>query len=170
MLTSGRRNKNKIMSSFGYTYKSPIGPLSIFCNEHSIWHIGISRFTFWNEEEDDDDSEIFTETKCWLDIYFSGKQPDFTPQIDLYGTDFQKKVWNELLSIPFGQTVTYGEIAKLVGCRSAQAVGQVIGQNPILIIVPCHRVVAAQGIGGYSVGVQRKIWLLENENKHSIHC
>ena len=152
------------MALYTSLYNSPIGPLSILCNEHSICHIGIPRFNLFFDDIEEDDSEIFIETKRWLDIYFSGKQPDFTPQIDLYGSEFQEKVWKELLTIPFGHTATYGEIAKRVGCRSAQAVGQAIGQNPILIIVPCHRVVAAHGIGGYSVGEKRKIWLLEHEN------
>lgn len=145
-------------------YDSPIGPLSILCNEHSIIHIGISHNNLFFDDIEEGDSEIFVEAKRWLDFYFSGKQPDFTPKIDLCGTEFQKKVWTELLSIPFGQTATYGEIAKRVGCLSAQAVGQAIGQNPILIIVPCHRIVASNGkLGGYSVGIERKIRLLKHE-------
>ena len=152
------------MSLCAASYESPIGPLSILCNEHSICNIGISNSNLFFDDIEEGNSEIFVEAKRWLDIYFSGKQPDFTPQIDFCGTDFQKKVWNELLSIPFGQTATYGEIAKRVGCRSAQAVGQAIGQNPILIIVPCHRIVAANGkLGGFSAGEERKIWLLKNE-------
>jgi len=156
------------MSLYASSYKSPIGVLGILCNESSVYHIGISRFNLIDmyDDTEEKDSEIIVETKLWLDTYFSGKKPDFTPQLELYGTVFQKKVWNELLSIPFGQTTTYGEIAKRVGCRCAQAVGQVIGQNPILIIVPCHRVVAAGGkIGGFSAGIERKRWLLENEKQ-----
>ena len=154
------------MQSFCCTYDSPIGQLLIQSHGQSIYCI--ETLTPETKAKQNDNLPIFRETKHWLDIYFSGRKPDFTPQIELFGTDFQKKVWNELMTIPFGQTATYGEIAKHVGCRSAQAVGQIIGQNPILIIVPCHRVVAAHSIGFYSVGVQRKIWLLENENKHSI--
>lgn len=152
------------MESYQLFYKSPIGLISTLCNENAIYYIGISRMNFDDDYSIENEPEICKETKHWFDIYFSGNKPDFTPNIEFFGTDFQKKVWTELLSIPFGKTVTYGEIAKRVGCRCPQAVGQVIGQNPILIIVPCHRVVGANGkLGGYSVGEERKIWLLKNE-------
>ena len=152
------------MSLYRSSYNSPIGPLSILCNEHSICNIGISHYNLFFDDIEEGDSDIFIEAKHWLDIYFSGEQPDFTPQIDLRGTNFQKKVWNELLALQYGQTATYGEIAKRAGCRSAQAIGQAIGRNPILIIVPCHRIVAANGkLGGFSVGIERKIWLLKHE-------
>jgi len=152
------------MSFYTYSYKSPIGTLSMLSDGQSISHLRLSFLNFMEEKDDDDELGIFTDAKRWLDIYFSGKQPEFTPQLNLFGTDFQKKVWTELLSIPFGQTTTYGEIAKRVGCRCAQAVGQVIGQNPILLIVPCHRIVGSNGkLGGFSVGIERKIWLLKHE-------
>ena len=152
------------MSLYRSLYESPIGTLSILSDGQSLCNIGIPFINIKDYDSNEDEFEIFAETKRWFDIYFSGKQPDFTPQIELYGTEFQKKVWKELMSIPFGQTATYGEIARRVGCRSAQAVGQVIGQNPILIIIPCHRIIAANGkLGGYSVGKERKMWLLNNE-------
>ena len=110
---------------------------------------------------------IFDETRRWLDLYFSGREPDFIPPISLRGTPFQQRVWKELLAIPYGQTVTYGELARRLGCRSAQAVGGAVGRNPISIIVPCHRVVGANGtLTGYAGGLDRKRALLELEQKN----
>lgn len=110
---------------------------------------------------------IFKEISRWLDIYFSGRKPDFMPTLELRGTPFQQRVWKELLTIPYGQTVTYGELACRLGCRSAQAVGGAVGRNPISIIVPCHRVVGADGsLTGYAGGLDRKRALLELEQKN----
>lgn len=99
----------------------------------------------------------------WLDCYFSGREPDFIPPLEPQGTPFQRRVWQELLKVPYGQTVTYGELARRIGCRSAQAVGQALNRNPIAIIVPCHRVVAASGLGGYAYGLEIKRKLLNLE-------
>jgi len=99
----------------------------------------------------------------WLDCYFSGREPDFIPPLEPQGTLFQRCVWQELLKVPYGQTVTYGELARRIGCRSAQAVGQALNRNPIAIIVPCHRVVAASGLGGYAYGLEIKRKLLNLE-------
>lgn len=102
----------------------------------------------------------------WLDLYFSGRQPDFTPPLSLTGTDFQRRVWQALLEIPYGQTVSYGELARRIGCRSAQAVGQAVGKNPISIIVPCHRVVGSDGsMTGYAYGIEKKQYLLHLEQQ-----
>ena len=107
---------------------------------------------------------VFDEACRWLDIYFSGRKPDFIPPLSLKGTPFQQRVWKELLTIPYGQTVTYGELARRLGCRSAQAVGGAVGHNPISIIVPCHRVLPATGtLGGYAGGRSRKQALLQLE-------
>ena len=109
---------------------------------------------------------VFDETRRWLDIYFSGREPDFMPPLSLRGTPFQQRVWEALLTIPYGQTVTYGELAHRLGCRSAQAVGGAVGRNPISIIVPCHRVVGTNGsLTGYAAGLDRKRALLELEQK-----
>ena len=94
--------------------------------------------------------------------------PDFVPPLQLRGSDFQKRVWRALLAIPVGQTETYGSLAKQLGCRSAQAIGGAVGRNPISIIVPCHRVVGADGsLTGYAAGVDKKRWLLEWERRAS---
>lgn len=113
---------------------------------------------------------IFQETARWLDSYFRGRAPSFTPKLKLSGSDFQKRVCEIMLTIPFGETITYGEIAARIARErgiprmSAQAVGGAVGANPILIIVPCHRVIGAGGnLTGYGAGMERKIQLLKLE-------
>ena len=107
---------------------------------------------------------IFTEVQQWLDDYFAGKRPCNVPRLNPQGTDFQRRVWQCLFTIFYGQTKNYGEIAKMVDCKSARAVGQAIGSNPIALIIPCHRVVGANGsLGGYAYGLNRKKQLLELE-------
>ena len=107
---------------------------------------------------------IFAEVRQWLDDYFTGKRPCNVPRLGPQGTAFQKRVWQALLTIPYGETLSYGEIAQMVDCRSAQAVGQAVGANPIALIIPCHRVIAAHGkIGGYEYGTEIKKRLLELE-------
>ena len=107
---------------------------------------------------------IFAEVRQWLDDYFAGKRPCNVPRLNPQGTAFQKRVWTALLTIPYGKTISYGEIAKMVDCRSAQAVGQAVGANPIALIIPCHRVIAANGqLGGYAYGTEIKKQLLELE-------
>ena len=113
---------------------------------------------------------VFSETVRWLNIYFSGQAPDFTPKLRLDATGFRKIVWNILLTIPFGQTMTYGEIASLIAKQkgiprmSAQAVGGAVGHNPIALIIPCHRVVGANGsLTGYAGGIDKKAQLLKLE-------
>lgn len=114
---------------------------------------------------------VFEQTAKWLDIYFSGKNPDFTPPLFLSSTSFRNEVWKILLTIPYGKIMTYGEIAKLmaenrgVEKMSAQSVGGAVGHNPISIIVPCHRAVGTDGsLTGYAGGVDIKEKLLKFEN------
>lgn len=114
---------------------------------------------------------VFNDVSRWLDIYFSGKEPDFTPDYRIDGmTPFRRDVFEILLKIPFGKTVTYGEIAAEIARKrniakmSAQAVGGAVGWNPVCIIVPCHRVIGADGsLTGYGGGMKNKIALLELE-------
>ena len=107
---------------------------------------------------------IFVEVLHWLDDYFAGKRPRNVPRLNPQGTDFQRRVWQSLFTIFYGQTKTYGEIARMVDCKSARAVGQAIGHNPIALIIPCHRVVGANStIGGYVYGLNRKKQLLQLE-------
>ena len=126
-----------------------------------------------DEEEQTESGEIlpvFEETKKWLDIYFDGKEPDFTPRLHLQGSPFRIEVWEILLKIPYGKTTTYKEIAERVAAQrgissmSAQAVGGAVGHNPISIIVPCHRILGTDGsLTGYAGGVEKKKSLLALE-------
>lgn len=113
---------------------------------------------------------IICDTFRWLDIYFSGRQPDFTPAYRMEGlTPFRKAVLDIVCEIPFGQTLTYGEIAKQLKIKSAQAVGGAVGWNPICLIVPCHRVMGANGnLTGYGGGLPNKIALLKLEGSFMI--
>ena len=113
---------------------------------------------------------MFEQAKQWLDVYFSGREPDFKVPLHFIGTDFQKEVWEILYSIPYGQTTTYGEIAKQLAAKrglehmSAQAVGGAVSHNEISILVPCHRVVGTNGsLTGYAGGIDKKIALLKLE-------
>lgn len=116
------------------------------------------------------DLPVFRETVRWLDLYFDGKQPDFLPEMRLEGTEFRREVWEILLKIPYGKTMTYGEIGAEIARKrgiakmSAQAVGGAVGHNPISILIPCHRVLGADGsLTGYAGGVKRKFCLLALE-------
>ncbi|MBE6312636.1 MAG: methylated-DNA--[protein]-cysteine S-methyltransferase [Bacteroidales bacterium] len=108
---------------------------------------------------------IIKETYRWLDCYFNGRIPDFVPPLLIKGTPFQLKVWDYLHSIPYGATVTYGELARRFSCNmSAQAIGHAIGKNPINIIIPCHRVIGiGDRITGYNGGIENKKMLLAHE-------
>lgn len=110
---------------------------------------------------------ILEQTKDWLTQYFQGNIPDHLPAMRLIGTPFQKQVWKLLLEIPYGETVTYGELANRLDCNSAQAIGGAVGKNPISILIPCHRVVGASGkLTGYAGGVTKKEYLLKLEKDH----
>lgn len=151
------------------TYSSPLGSIVIESDGKAI-----TRLRFSSEKASTVPIEapkeavrtppIIAETIQWLDDYFAGKRPCNVPRLNPQGTAFQKRVWTALLTIPYGETVSYGEIARMVDCRSAQAVGQAVGANPIALIIPCHRVIAAHGkIGGYEYGIELKRHLLELE-------
>lgn len=155
-----------------FEYKSPIGIIILTSDETEITGLrfkGQSEAEVLSDKRHKETSAI-KETKRWLDIYFSGKNPGYIPAINLKGTEFQKLVWKILLEIPYGKTTTYGEIAgkiaeiKNVSRMSAQAVGGAVGKNPIAIIIPCHRVVGKKGnMTGYAYGIDKKISLLALE-------
>ena len=107
---------------------------------------------------------VLEETKAWLAEYFRGNVPRHFPRIKPLGTPFQMRVWEQLLKIPYGERITYGQLAKSLGCKSAQAVGGAVGRNPISILIPCHRVVGADGsLTGYAGGIEKKEYLLNLE-------
>ena len=151
------------------TYISPLGSIIIDSDGEAI-----TSLRFCREQNSATQGEyapkatttppIITETIQWLDDYFAGKRPCNVPRLNPQGTAFQKRVWQALFTIWYGQTKTYGEIAQMVDCRSGQAVGQAVGANPIALIIPCHRVIAAHGkIGGYEYGTEIKKKLLKLE-------
>lgn len=132
-----------------------------------LWFDGQKNYasTLAQDCEERDDLPIFKETRRWLDIYYSGGIPDFTPALAMRGSDFRRQVWEVLLTIPYGQTLTYGEITRKIGKPGAfQAIGGAVGHNPISLIIPCHRVVGAHGsLTGYAGGIERKKRLLKWE-------
>lgn len=155
-------------------YRSPLGDILLAADQScltGLWFEGQKYFALHlDKEREEKEIPVFEKTKEWLDIYFSGKEPDFTVPLRFIGTDFQKEVWKILCSIPYGQTMTYGEIAgKLAEKRgkksmSAQAVGGAVGHNRISILVPCHRVVGSDGsLTGYAGGIEKKVKLLTLE-------
>lgn len=155
-------------------YQSPLGGITISSDGTALtglWFDGQKYFaSTLGADYKEKDLPVFTETKRWLDIYFSGREPDFTPPLSLKGSAFRMAVWQILQSIPYGQTITYGDIARQLAAQtgkkkmSAQAVGDAVGHNPISIIVPCHRVVGAGGsLTGYAGGIDKKVQLLELE-------
>jgi methylated-DNA-[protein]-cysteine S-methyltransferase len=115
------------------------------------------------------DMPIFDTTAKWLDIYFGGKIPHFTPPLSLHTTPFRRSVYDILLTIPYGEVITYGQLASMLSRdMSAQAVGGAVGHNPISLIIPCHRVIGADGkLTGYAAGIERKAALLEMERRIS---
>ena len=155
-------------------YHSPLGTILLAADEiglTGLWFEGQKYFALYLDgEHEEKELPVLEQTKKWLDIYFSGRKPDFKVPLHFTGTDFQNEVWEILYSIPYGQTTTYGEIAKQLAAKrglkrmSAQAVGGAVGHNEISIIVPCHRVVGTNGsLTGYAGGIDKKIALLKLE-------
>ena len=157
-------------------YSSPLGSMTLASDGTALtglWFNGQKYFadTLKEVQTLNPNLPVFDLTRQWLDIYFSGKEPTFTPPLLLQGSPFRKQVWQLLLEIPYGRTMTYGELARKLQCKSAQAVGGAVGHNPISLIIPCHRVIGADGsLTGYAGGVERKASLLKLEsNKQDIN-
>ena len=155
-------------------YKSPLGSITMAADEKALTGLWFDGQKYFGEtlpsEVEKKELPVFTQAKEWLDIYFQGKEPGFTPPLNLSGTPFRREIWNILLSIPYGQNMTYGQIADVIvrqkglSRMSAQAVGNAVGHNPVSLIVPCHRVVGGKGqLTGYAGGVDRKEKLLALE-------
>ncbi|BCI60586.1 methylated-DNA--[protein]-cysteine S-methyltransferase [Solibaculum mannosilyticum] len=156
------------------TYQSPIGRITMASdgqNLSGLWFDGQKYFAdTLSTEHEFKDLLIFEQTKRWLDLYFQGNVPDFTPSLYLKSSPFRLAVWDILKQIPYGKIITYGEIADLIAKKqgvktmSAQAVGGAVGHNPISIIIPCHRVIGSNGsLTGYAGGLDKKISLLTIE-------
>lgn len=157
-------------------YISPLGPLTLASDGEALIGLWFDRQKYdrativEGDFVENDDIAVLAETRRWLDIYFAGKEPDFTPQLKVTGSEFKQIVAEIMLEIPYGKTTTYGEIAREVAKRqgkattSAQAVGGAVGHNAIGIIIPCHRVIGSNGsLTGYAGGIDKKIYLLKLE-------
>lgn len=157
-------------------YKSPIGNLLIASKENKLVGLWIENQKYYLSNFKDkiietENLEILVKTKKWLDRYFKGEKPDISElEINPIGSEFRKSVWEILKNIPYGEVITYNDIAKELAKQkgikkmSAQAVGGAVGHNPISIIIPCHRVVGSNGsLTGYAGGIKKKIYLLEHE-------
>ena len=155
-------------------YPSPLGDITLVSDEEHItglWFNGQRHFgNVLPERTEQRELSILKDTKHWLDVYFSGREPDFLPPLKYDSTPFRKVVCDIMLTIPYGKTMTYGQIADIIAKSrgiermSAQAVGGAVGHNPISLIIPCHRVVGTSGsLTGYGGGIERKVKLLELE-------
>lgn len=149
------------------TIASPIGPLVMSASNGSLTGLQMQHQRHFRNLPDDAVPDVawFSDIKAQLDAYFSGSLRDFDVALDLAGTDFQRRVWTQLAAVAYGETISYGELAARVGNPCAgRAVGLANGRNPVAIIVPCHRVIGANGsLTGYSGGIDRKRWLLSHE-------
>ena len=156
------------------SYRSPLGAITLASDGEALtglWFEGQKYFgSTLPAETKQGDCPVFAQAKRWLDSYFAGEKPDFTPPLHPEGSAFQQAVWALLLEIPYGKTTTYGALARKLAEKqglthmSAQAVGGAVGHNDISLIIPCHRVVGASGsLTGYAGGVDKKIKLLELE-------
>ena len=157
-----------------YNNQSPIGEITLGSDGSTLIGLWFKNEKYFADTLSDEYTEkylpIFQETIKWLDIYFSGDIPNFTPPILMRGSKFRKAVWTLLLNIPYGKVVTYKDIAlkiaheRAISKMSAQAVGGAVGHNPISIIIPCHRVIGSNNsLTGYAGGLDKKLYLLNSE-------
>ena len=154
-------------------YESPLGQITLAADETGLtglWCFGQKYYANGLGEAAAGENPALAAARRWLDVYFSGREPDFTPPLHPRGSDFQRTVWDALLRIPYGETTTYGALAQGIAARlgrrsmSAQAVGGAVGRNPVSLIIPCHRVLGADGsLTGYAGGLDRKASLLKLE-------
>ena len=161
---------------YTYHYTSPIGGITMASNGESLtglWFDGQKYFaSTLSQRHMEKQLPVFDRTCEWLDLYFSGKGPDFMPPVFMYVSNFRRDVYEILMTIPFGETMTYKEVADLIAKKhriismSAQAVGGAIAHNPISLVIPCHRVIGTNGkLTGYAGGLDKKEWLLDMEKR-----
>ncbi|MFW6022633.1 MAG: methylated-DNA--[protein]-cysteine S-methyltransferase [Halanaerobiaceae bacterium] len=170
------------MKYSNFKYPSPLGILNIYFTKRGIYRITfIDKGNYNNSMNIDNqrnirdcDYLIYKYIYLELNNYFTGRITRFEVPVVLEGTDFQKRVWKELMTIPYGEYVSYGEIATRIGSPgAARAVGKANNKNKILIVVPCHRVIGSDGkLTGYAGGIERKKWLICHENKYrrGVYC
>ena len=161
---------------YTYHYSSPIGGITMASNDESLtglWFDGQKYFaSTLSQRHMEKQLPVFDRTCEWLDLYFSGKGPDFMPHVFMCVSNFRRDVYEILMTIPFGETMTYKEVADLIAKKhriismSAQAVGGAIAHNPISLVIPCHRVIGTNGkLTGYAGGLDKKEWLLNMEKR-----
>ncbi len=157
-----------------WTYASPLGEITLASEGEALcglWFVGQKHYAAGlSPERAEKELPVFVQTARWLDLYFGGQEPDFTPPLAPRGSPFRLAVWELLRSIPYGCTLSYGQLAaRLSGERgparvSPRAVGGAVAHNPISLLIPCHRVLGADGsLTGYAAGPERKLWLLRRE-------
>ena len=155
-------------------YNSPLGGILLAADETGLTGLWFEWQKYFPHDlqaaRTEAETPILAEAARWLDVYFRGEEPDFLPPLHPIGSPFRQEVWNILLRIPYGKTVTYGDIARQLAKKrgletlSAQAVGGAVGHNAVSILIPCHRVVGTNGsLTGYAGGMDRKIKLLTLE-------
>lgn len=155
-------------------YESPLGRILLAADETGLTGLWFDGEKYYADnlaaEHEARDTQALGAAKRWLDVYFAGKEPDFLPPLHPIGSAFRQEVWQLLLEIPYGQTTTYGALARRLAERrglrhmSAQAVGGAVGHNEISILIPCHRVVGTSGsLTGYAGGIDKKLSLLRLE-------
>lgn len=170
----GPRSFRDFIVNFIHRYDSPLGGITEASDGKSLIGLWFDGQKYFADTLDSDSEEkrlpVFEQTDRWLDIYFSGRKPDFTPPLSMEATAFRKAVWKIMLKIPYGHTMTYGEIADKIAKQknsarmSAQAVGGAVAHNPVSLIIPCHRVVGTNGsLTGYAGGIDKKVKLLTLE-------
>lgn len=171
--------ENKSMNYIS-RYLSPLGNILLSSDSIGLTGLWFEYQKYYAEGlssiQEEVETDLLKDAKRWLDIYFSGKEPDFNIPLHFCGTDFQNDVWQVLCSIPYGHTITYKDIGKEIAIKrnlphmSSQAIGGAVGHNRISIIVPCHRVVGSNGsLTGYAGGMERKLALLSLENVDMAH-
>jgi methylated-DNA-[protein]-cysteine S-methyltransferase len=162
------------MNYFYKTMPSPVGRLKLLASDKGLaailWENDDPKRVRLNAAAEDRNHPVLLETERQLNEYFAGKLENFSLKLDFVGTEFQKKVWNALLTIPFGETRSYGQIAEQIGNpKAVRAVGAANGKNPISIIAPCHRVIGSTGkLTGFAGGLETKACLLAIESKDNL--
>ena len=156
-------------------YDSPLGGITLASDGEALVGLGFDGQKYFadildTQNEENDNLPVFDETRRWLDTYFSGNDPGFTPPLHFRASAFRRRVWEVMLTIPYGQTMTYGDIARIIArergipTMSSQAVGGAVGHNSISLIIPCHRVIGTGGsLTGYAGGIDKKLRLLQME-------